>query len=106
MQEAAEAVEKEETCWGGGQGCSPQYPDDTLLFRVSRWGASTETVYFNSKVCLASQMAPEIAELLMLEEPHLPCLDVALFNCHSVFDFSLVVFGFAFEGLHCYDVFV
>lgn len=75
---------------------------------MSRWGGSTETVYFNSKACLylASQIALEIVELLMLEEPHLLCLNLALLNCHSVFDFSLVVFGSAFEGLHCYDVFV
>lgn len=55
---------------------------------------------------LASQIALEIAELLMLEEPHLPCLDLALLNRHSVLDFSLVVFGSTFEGLHFYDVFV
>ena len=79
----------------------------TLLSRVSRWGATTQ-LSFNSEACmyLASQIALEIAELLMLEEPHLLCLDLALLNCHSVFDFSLVVFGSAFEGLHCYDVFV
>lgn len=62
----------EEACWGGVRAADPT----VLLTESPGGGALTESLYLNFKTCLylASQVALEITELLMPEEPHLPCL--------------------------------
>lgn len=47
--QAAEAVEKEETCWGGGQGCSPSILM-TSMYECPGRVCINRNRLFNSKV--------------------------------------------------------
>lgn len=46
----------------------------SLLFRVCRRGCLTEALSFKGGLCLASEVAWEVVERPLLEEPHPPCL--------------------------------